>query len=197
MRFHFIVVIATLALPTLAQPLEAGRDYQVTAATIPAIHGSSFGTPSARTPAFTHDVGGWALEGQGFEARCDDVADSCTTTMLRSRSGTAGHSAMLHHESALPWRGLTVAMHADFRVGRLDGTAQLVIRVEDAAGRELQRVVSPAVRGTTGFRWQAVSLTVPEGAERLTFGLEVQGTGAVFLRGVRFDEAALLGQLPQ
>jgi hypothetical protein len=159
---------------------------------------SIFAIPfSPRIPLIRASVTNWSLEAPGYQLRCDDVAETCTTAMLRSSSaGRDGVARFIHAESAQAWQGTEVSFRAELRVGRAAGEAALVIRVEDAAGNELQRVSSAPLTGTTRFGVQTVSLKVPDNAERITFAVELHGTGAVFFRELLIDDLQLLASAP-
>jgi hypothetical protein len=77
-----------------------------------------------------------------------------------------------------------------WRAGRLEGAARLVVRAEGLNGEPLLSATSAPLHGTTLFGWESVELQVPATAERLVFGIEVEGSGALLLRELRFDEAA-------
>jgi hypothetical protein len=134
------------------------------------------------------DVGNWQVEGSGIDVLCDELDPSCHTTLLRTRRAATAFR-LLHRESALPWRSQQVAFRVQWRAGGLEGTARLFVRVEGLNGEPLSSATSAPLRGTTLFAWEKVSLQVPAEAERLVFGLEVEGSGALLLRELRFDEA--------
>jgi hypothetical protein len=139
------------------------------------------------------DLLGWRVEGAGYELTCDHVSTNCGVAMLRSKAWHEPKAgALLHGESALPWRGTRVVLAADLRTGSVDDGASLVILALDAEGRTVGSARSERLRGTTTFGWREVSFEVPQQAERVLVGVELVGRGAVHVREVVFDDAELV-----
>lgn len=146
-----------------------------------------------RLPILHTNVHGWALEGSGYEFKCDGAVFGCALPVLRSKlAAQPGTGALVHHEGAAPWRGVTVEAQGELQAGRVRGQAVLIIRALDGAGNTIAVASSPPMTGTTPFVRHRISLEVPAQAERLTVGVELTGTGAVFVRELQFDDAELL-----
>lgn len=191
MRQFIFFAVAVFSCTAFAQNLR--RDDQVNFAAWS--QPSSFAVmPKARVPVIKSDVPNWSLEGKGYQLKCDEVADTCRGAMLRSSPSAGSQSSvrLIHHESALPWRGVDLVFRAELRVGQSAGEARLVARIEDLNGNEVFRVTSAPLRGTTRFGWQTLKLHVPDDAERVSFALEFAGSGAVFFRELSFDDAESL-----
>lgn len=185
-----LVLIVALGTTALAQQ---GRALRGEGAPVIERDNVSLPLPIDRGPrvaaALKTDVLGWAVEGAGYELRCDDVGTNCGAVLLRSqawRQVKAG--AFLHHESALPWRGTRVELRADLRTGRVDQHATLVVMAQDEQGKVLLSARSDTLSGTTPYTSKSVLMHVPEAAERLVFGVELVGPGGVFVRELWFDE---------
>ena len=154
--------------------------------------------PSQRQgPVLKTNILGWTLEGAGYEFKCDDLLFGCGIPVFRSRTlARPEKGSFIHREWAVPWRGAVVEVRGEIRAGMVSGAAALVIRAEDASGHTLALAESPPLKGTTSFQSLEVKLLVPADAERLSVGFELTGTGALFIRGVEFDDAELLASRP-
>jgi|APLak6261675434_1056106.scaffolds.fasta_scaffold01073_7 hypothetical protein len=141
--------------------------------------------------ALRTDLQGWGVVGRDYEVSCDRVSTSCGVALLRSKGWSRGDSggALLHSESALPWRGVKISLRGELRAGAVAQRASLVVLVYGADGKVLTSARSEPLTGTTSYGWQRVTLIVPDGAEKLSVGVELVGVGAVFVREVSFDEA--------
>ena len=157
---------------------------------------SELGRPFRQTPQLRSWVQGWTLTGSrsdAYEIRCDEVMTACSVPILRTKSGTSepfGTGSLTHAESAVPWRGLRVELRAELKAGRIGGWAGLWMRIDGADGKVLafDNMQNRPIRGTGSFEWYSVVLDVPEGAERLSFGVLLHGPGAVFVRELQFAE---------
>lgn len=156
----------------------------------------AFGQPFIPELKLRSWVHGWSLtgaSGRAYVLRCDDTFAACSVPVLRSNGAVKDDAvgSLTHSEAAWPWRGLKVELRAELRAGRVSGWAGLWVRVEAADGTVLvsEDMKERPLIGTTSFAWQTVTLTVPENAERLSFGVALHGAGGVFIRQVEFDEA--------
>jgi hypothetical protein len=152
------------------------------------------GAPTVEAPPFITDVAPWTLVGEGYELKSDELATGYRATLLRSGGpGRAGPSgALLHRESAIPWRGVTVVLRANLRAGMVTGGARLVLSTEDASGKVLASSTSGPLSGTTLYRWERVEVLVSEAAARLVAKVELEGSGSLYVRELRLDDAELL-----
>lgn len=154
------------------------------------------GSATARTPMLRSWVTGWALTGSkpdAYEVRCDEVTQDCGAPILRTRAGAEeplGTGSLTHSEPANLWRGRRVKLSAELRAGRIGGWAGLWMRVDGPGGKPLafDNMQNRALKGTSSYETYSVVLDVPLEAEQLSFGVLLHGPGAVFIRGVDFDE---------
>lgn len=142
------------------------------------------------------DVAGWRLVGdpRSYELSCDTVTTSCTIPILRSRPGAPadGVATLAHDEAAPAWRGKRLVVRAELRAGRVTGWAGLWVRALGADGHLVaaRTMQSQALRGTTSFAAVELSLLVPERAEVVSFGVELHGEGALYVRTLEVHEDA-------
>lgn len=150
-----------------------------------------------RQPMLRSWVQGWVLTGSNpgaYEVRCDEVFSGCGMPIFRTRASAGepyGMGSVTHTESAEAWRGLKVRLWAELRMGRVDGWAGLWIRIDGADGKPLafDNMQNRPLRGTTSFQRHEVVLEVPDGADRITYGVLLHGPGAVWIRELQFEEA--------
>ena len=193
MRRLLLAVFTVSSTAALAQPMhwdDEPASFPFSFSTMPRGAGVR---PQLRGPQIATEVHGWTFSGAGYELTADPEARSQVALIrslpLRARPGPA---ALLHREPAAPWRGVKVVLRAELRAGMVDGAATLVLRAEDAAGTVLAAAPVTPIQGTTLFGWQRAELLVPEGAERVVLGVQLQGGGAIFLRELHVDDAELL-----
>lgn len=135
-------------------------------------------------------VQGWSLQGSGYELSCDEVSSNCGAMILRSSNfQESQRGALVHREPAVVWRGATVELRADMRVGSVGQKASLVILALDVNGEPIAVVRSKELKGTSAYGWQSVSLKVPDEADRLVVGFELVGRGAIYVKEAAFDDA--------
>ncbi|MFZ5443404.1 MAG: hypothetical protein ACOZQL_25580 [Myxococcota bacterium] len=129
------------------------------------------------------NVPGWSLVGEGYQLRCDEVSTNCGVMILRSEAWTQTKAgALVHGEDAKPWRGRRFDFSTELRAGAVSQRAHVVLVAQDAQGKTLALAKSAVLEGTTSFSRHEVSLDVPENAEKLVVGIELIGSGAVFVR---------------
>lgn len=138
---------------------------------------------------------GWGVAGTdgAYELTCDVVSSNCGIAILRSTGATAdSYGTLLHRESAVPWRGQHVRLRTELRGGRVDAWAGAWLRAEDKDGKLLaaRTMRSAPVSGTTSFQWAVLDFEVPAEAVTLLMGIELQGTGAVFVREIELEAAS-------
>lgn len=149
-----------------------------------------------KTPKLRSWVQGWGLTGtrvDAYEVRCDDIFTACAVPILRTRAFSGepyGMGSLTHEESAETWRGRRVELRAELKAGNVGGWAGLWMRIDGKDGQVLafDNMQNRPLRGTSSFDWYSVVLEVPEGAERITFGVMLHGPGAVFVRELAFGE---------
>jgi hypothetical protein len=189
-----LTLITVVLLSTAALADHAERD-QWTFPFISSVMPPGAGAPpQVRRPEIRTEVRGWTISGEGYEVRADDLAQGYQVAMLRSRpwGTTAAPGVLLHREGAAPWRGVRLVVRAELRTGMVDGGASLFLRTEDATGQVLTTATSRPVSGTGTYRWEQVELLVPEGAQDVVLGVQLQGHGAVYVRELHVDDAELL-----
>jgi hypothetical protein len=196
MRFTLVAVVlsGTAALADHEFQLRAGHDpvpFPFVSSIMPRGAGAP---PRVRQPQIRTELRGWSVSGEGYEVRADDFALGYQVAMLRSRPlGTgAAPGVLLHREGAAPWRGVRLVVRAELRTGMVDGAATIFVRTEDGKGQVLTTASSRPVSGTGTYRWEQVELLIPEGAEDVVLGVELQGHGAVYVRELHIDDAELL-----
>ncbi len=151
-----------------------------------------------KAPKFRANVTGWVIDSSDpahYELRCDRVYTDCRLAVLRSKPGVAPDdvAAMLHAESAVPYRGRRVELRIEMKAGNVGGWLGAFVRIDDEQGRRvrLDDMNARPIRATSGFEWYSVVVDVPLDAERLTIGAALHGDGAVIIREVSFASADL------
>ncbi len=146
------------------------------------------GGPLARQAKFNSNIEGWALTGaqpERYEVKCDAIFSNCAIPILRSRGGADGAmGSVTHSEPADTWRGRRVELRVNLKAGNVAGWAGAWMRVDDADGNPLtfDNMSNRPLKGTSAFDWYSVVLDVPADADRITFGVMLNGQGAVFIR---------------
>ena len=154
---------------------------------------------SATAPQTPPPVGVWFLGGPNPAAYVLETNGSATdpngaTVGLRSAvdaSGTFGTA--LSQLSAVALRGRRVTIWGELQTRGVTGGAFLWLRInQDTTVLTVDHGPDLAVRGDADWTPRSVSLLVPGEATFVTFGVQLQGGGAVSVRGLRLDISAPL-----
>lgn len=177
---RFVTLIAVLAVPCLAKdPRNCAdfRHYQRPGEV-------SFNALAARLArAVKSNLPDWRVVGAGYQVRCDEVASNCGAMVLRSVAWSRPKAgALVHDEPADAWRGKTLELSGELRVGAVGERAQLVAVAQDVNGAIVAIARGEPMKGTTMFERHVVSLEVPAEAVHVVVGVELISEGAVFVR---------------
>ena len=114
--------------------------------------------------------------------------------LLESTSDTAQHGTLMQVSSAAAYRGKRVKMSAFLRSNEVAQRAGLWIRADDINGTTVAfrncfspRAPQSFVRGNSAWKAVEISIDIPESAVRLSYGVQLLGTGAVWIDNVGFD----------
>jgi hypothetical protein len=120
--------------------------------------------------------------------------DGAGSGLLSATDPSAHHGTLMQVAAADSFRGKRIKLKAFLRSRDVVQRAGLWIRTDDVSGRVLtfRNCFSPTarqsfVRGDTDWREAEVSLDVPESAAVLAFGVQILGTGAVWIDNVSFE----------
>jgi hypothetical protein len=114
--------------------------------------------------------------------------------LLRSISAEAQHGTLMQSAAAGPYQGKRIQFAAFLRSRKVTQRAGLWIRAEDANGLVVafRNILSPEsplsyVSNETDWKEAKVSVDIPPAAKTLFYGVQLLGTGSIWIDNVRFD----------
>ena len=144
--------------------------------------------------------GGWSRQATAEADRvCSAGVDTRWTEggkrvlALECSRSVDGHIAVQQTIAADDYRGKWVRFAARIRTDNVRGWSGLMMRVTSVDQRVLgyDDMSTRPVRGTAGWREEAVILDIEPSASTITFGLRLaDGAGKVWIDGLRFEEVA-------
>lgn len=138
---------------------------------------------------------GWFLGGSTphlYEVTKSLARDpACGDNVLRAKRYSSGHGfgTVMQMFKADTFRGKRVRLSAFLKGGKLEGWAGLWMRVDGAERKVLafDNMQSRPLTGSTGCERHEVVLDVPNEAERIVYGVIINGPGAVFVKDLQVD----------
>jgi hypothetical protein len=148
----------------------------------------------------------WALRGDGIQDYVvtidrDNRTSGEASALISSQRATTGYATMFQTTSAAAVRGKRVEFSADVRTRGAVGSANLLLRAEDANGRtvafdnmqsyvtasRLDRSRNRGVRGDSDWSTQHVVLDIPAEAAVITYGLSMFNGGKAWIDNARIE----------
>ncbi len=129
-----------------------------------------------------------------YIARIDHAIayDGSGSALLESKTNAASRSGTLAQGVVgNAFAGKKIQFSAYIKTQNVRKLAGLWIRAEDATGRVIafRNVSSPGsrLRGTTDWTQVHIAINIPSAAAAVFYGIQLLGTGAVWIDNVRFD----------
>jgi hypothetical protein len=114
--------------------------------------------------------------------------------LLRSTSDAAHSGTLMQVSSAAAYRGKSLKMSAFLRSNEVATRAGLWIRADDINGVTVAfrncfnaRAPQSFVEGSTDWKEVEISIEIPDSAVALSYGVQMVGTGTVWIDNVSFD----------
>jgi hypothetical protein len=114
--------------------------------------------------------------------------------LLKSTSDAAHHGTLMQVSSAAAYRGKSVKMRAFLRSDEVAQRAGLWIRADDINGTTVafrncfsSGAPQSFVNGNTAWKEVEISIDIPDSAVALSYGVQMIGTGAVWIDNVSID----------
>jgi hypothetical protein len=114
--------------------------------------------------------------------------------LLKSTSDAAHDGTLMQVSSAAAYRGKSLKMRAFLRSAEVAQRAGLWIRADDINGATVAfrncfspRAPQSFVEGNTAWKEVEISIDVPDSAVALSYGVQLVGTGAVWIDSVSID----------
>ncbi len=144
-----------------------------------------------RNMAFADGLDRWLLYGPVPDDYSAVVEDSCAK-LSSAVPAPSGVGALMQTVFADDFRGAPVVFHGEFRTENVAGSAGLCLRIlwrGKEPDREEERVVVAA--GSLDWSGDEISIVVPADADMIRFGINLTGSGRVWLRNpeLRRDDA--------
>ena len=165
---------------------------------VAAIWGGAYGDAPTTTPP-PH----WFISGQEAAQAIKEYSGALDHTnpyegsgsgLLKSTSDAAHHGTLMQVSSAAAYRGKSVKMRAFLRSNQVAQRAGLWIRADDINGTTVafRNCLSPRapqsfVNGNTPWKEVEISIDIPESAVALSYGVQMMGTGEVWIDNVSID----------
>lgn len=144
-----------------------------------------------------HTPQGWVLTGskpQSYQTGVDKEGEDTATVSayLMSREAVNdGFGTLMQAFSASHYLGKRVRLTAAVKSKDLDGWAGLWMRVDQGSMVVgFDNMNDRPIKGTTAWQNYQVTLDVPQDASGISFGVLLNKSGAVWLRGVKFEVVA-------
>jgi hypothetical protein len=113
---------------------------------------------------------------------------------LKSTSDAAHNGTLMQVSSAAAYRGKSLKMRAFLRSNEVAQRAGLWIRADDINGAAVAfrncfspRAPQSFVEGNTAWKEVEISIDIPDSAVALSYGVQMAGTGAVWIDNVSID----------
>jgi hypothetical protein len=145
----------------------------------------------------------WFISGEHFAAAKKQYAGATDHTiayegsgsgLLESISETAQDGTLMQVSSASTYKGKRIRFTAFLRSNEVAGRAGLWVRADDTDGttvafRNCYFASAPKgfVQGTTGWKQVEISIDIPDTAMDLSFGVQMQSTGTVWIDNASID----------
>jgi hypothetical protein len=145
----------------------------------------------------------WFVSGQEFAQAIKEYSGAIDHTNayegagsgeLKSISDAAHNGTLMQVSSAAAYRGKSLKMRAFLRSNEVAQRAGLWIRADDINGVTVafRNCLSPRapqsfVEGNTAWKEAEISIDIPDSAVALSYGVQLVGTGTVWIDDVSFD----------
>jgi hypothetical protein len=145
----------------------------------------------------------WFISGEHSAAARQEYAGGTDHTiayegsrsgLLESISDTAQGGTLMQVSSASAYKGKRIRFSAFLRSNEVAGRAGLWVRADDADGttvafRNCYFASAPKsfVQATTGWKQVEISIDIPDTAMDLSFGVQMQSTGTVWIDNASID----------
>jgi hypothetical protein len=165
---------------------------------VAAIWGCAYGDAPTATPP-PH----WFISGQESAQAIKEYSGAIDHTnayegsgsgLLKSTSDAAHNGTLMQVSSAAAYRGKSLKMRAFLRSNEVAQRAGLWIRADDINGTTVafRNCFSPSapqsfVQGNSAWKEVEISIDIPDSAVALSYGVQLIGTGAVWIDNVGFD----------
>ena len=165
---------------------------------VAATWGAAYGETPTTTPP-PH----WFISGQESAQAIKEYSGAIDHTnayegsgsgLLKSISDAAHDGTLMQVSSAATYRGKSLKMRAFLRSNEVARRAGLWIRADDLNGATVafRNCFSPRapqifVEGNTDWKEVAISIDIPDSAVKLSYGVQMVGTGAVWIDHVSID----------
>jgi hypothetical protein len=137
---------------------------------------------------------GWHLAGSKpaeYEAGVDASAmyNERSSAYLKSKTAVAdGFGTLMQDFSAEKYAGKRIRFSANVKAEEVQSWAGLWMRVDkQSTSVAFDNMQNRRIKGTTGWQNYAVTLDVPQDATAIYFGVLLEGSGAVWLNGVKVE----------
>jgi hypothetical protein len=127
-----------------------------------------------------------------------NVYEGSGSGLLISISNTAHSGTLMQVSSAAAYRGKSLKMRAFLRSNEVVQRAGLWIRADDINGTTVAfrncfspRAPQSFVNGNTAWKEVEISVDVPDSAVALFYGVQMIGTGAVWVDNISIDATSL------
>jgi hypothetical protein len=168
------------------------------ACVVAATWGGAYGDASTETPPPHWFISGEAsaLLSQEYSGSIDHANsyEGSGSGLLKSTSTEAHHGTLMQVASAEAYRGKSVKMTAFLRSNEVAQRAGLWIRADDIDGSTVafRNCFSPRaprsfVEGSTAWKEVEISIDIPDSAVALSYGVQMKGTGAVWIDNVSIE----------
>lgn len=158
---------------------------------------------------------GWSLAGTkpgDYDCSIDPGAAHLgqPSTYLKSKPGikATGFATIMQDFSAAPYAGKRIRLSANLKSEAVESWGGLWMRIDDANHPNptnghpsvvaFDNMRDRSIKGTTGWRNYSVVLNVPEGATGIYIGFQLDGPGALWVNGIKFEvvgpEVAVTGK---
>jgi flagellar basal body rod protein FlgC len=165
---------------------------------VAATWGGAYGDAPTTTPP-PH----WFISGQEYAQAIKEYSGAIDHTnayegsgsgLLKSTSDAAHNGTLMQVSSAAAYRGKSVKMSAFLRSTEVAKRAGLWIRADDINGATVAfrnsfspRAPQSFVQGSTAWKEVDISIDIPDSAVALSYGVQMAGTGAVWIDSVSID----------
>ena len=145
----------------------------------------------------------WFISGQEFALAIKEYSGAIDHTnayegsgsgQLRSISAAAHDGTLMQVSSAAAYRGKSLKMRAFLRTNEVAQRAGLWVRADDINGATVAfrncfspRALQSFVAGNTDWKEVEISIDIPDSAVALSYGVQLIGTGAVWIDNVSLD----------